>query len=348
MDFSLFYFGNESAQVTPKGRYDLLIEGAKFADENGLAAIWTPERHFHQFGALYPNPAVTGAALAAVTENVGIRAGSVVAPLHNPLRIAEDWAVIDNISNGRAGISFASGWNPTDFSLRPEAYGDRKGVLVDTIEKVRRLWGGGEIECEDGGRNLVKLRTFPPPVQRELPMWVTSAGTAETFRMAGQIKAGVLTHVLHQSLDDLAQKIDVYRRAVKEHEDGWHGHVVLMLHTFLGHSRDLIREIVRKPLSDYIRSSINLTARSASSTEGDLPESLSTEDLNFMVDHSFNKYFEEGGLFGDLDHAQHIAEQVRAIGVDEVACLIDFGVPHADVLVGLEYIRQLRDRVATS
>src|SRR5712692_3504600 len=108
MDFSLFYFasadGGESAD-----KYRLLIEGAKFADTHGFAAVWTPERHFHEFGGLYPNPAVTGAALAMITKNIRIRAGSVVSPLHQTIRIAEEWAMVDNLSGGRVDVSFATG-----------------------------------------------------------------------------------------------------------------------------------------------------------------------------------------------------------------------------------------------
>ena len=54
MDFSLFYWGNDDG--VGRDKYALLLEGAKFADKNGFCAIWTPERHFHAFGGLYPNP----------------------------------------------------------------------------------------------------------------------------------------------------------------------------------------------------------------------------------------------------------------------------------------------------
>ncbi|MCB2133517.1 MAG: LLM class flavin-dependent oxidoreductase, partial [Rhodobacteraceae bacterium] len=67
MAFSLYYWGNDDGSGPAK--YDLLLEGAKFADANGFCAVWTPERHFHAFGGPYPNPSVTGAAVAAVTRN---------------------------------------------------------------------------------------------------------------------------------------------------------------------------------------------------------------------------------------------------------------------------------------
>ncbi|MGH3931549.1 MAG: MupA/Atu3671 family FMN-dependent luciferase-like monooxygenase, partial [Pseudonocardiaceae bacterium] len=191
MDFSLFYFANDSCSLDDN-RYELLMSGARFADANDFVAVWTPERHFHRFGGIYPNPAVIGAAVAAVTERVGIRAGSVVAPLHNPLRIAEEWSVVDNLSGGRAGVSFASGWHAVDFALCPENYANRRAVVLDTVETVRRLWRGESVIRRDGVGEPAELRIFPPPVQRELPVWITSAGGVETFRNAGRAGAGLL------------------------------------------------------------------------------------------------------------------------------------------------------------
>src|SRR6185369_7607085 len=66
MDFSLLYFSSDEGQDAGN-RYRLLLEGAKFADEHGFDAVWTPERHFHAFGGLFPNPSVTSAAIAAIT-----------------------------------------------------------------------------------------------------------------------------------------------------------------------------------------------------------------------------------------------------------------------------------------
>src|SRR3954471_10644405 len=129
MDLSLFYFADDSA--ADGDRYRLLLEGARVADANNFTAVWTPERHFHPFGGLYPNPSVTSAAIAAVTERVKIRAGSIVAPLHHPLRIAEEWSVVDNLSHGRAGVSFASGWHATDFALKPGSYLGGREVFRD-------------------------------------------------------------------------------------------------------------------------------------------------------------------------------------------------------------------------
>ncbi|MER5986744.1 MupA/Atu3671 family FMN-dependent luciferase-like monooxygenase [Streptomyces sp. NPDC001787] len=349
MDFSLFYFADDSTPEGDAGRYELLLEGARFADRHGFRAVWTPERHFHPFGGLYPNPSVVGAALAMVTSTVAIRAGSVVAPLHHPLRIAEEWSVVDNLSGGRAGVSLASGWHPVDFALSRVPYGDRKRLLTESIEQLRGLWRGDGHEVVDGNGAPATVRIFPPPVQRELPLWVTSAGDAETFRSAASARAGVLTHLLHQDVDELAVKIADYRRTARATHDGWEGHVVLMLHTFLGTGRDEVRATVDGPLRAYLRSSVHLIARSFTALDPDFDiDALEDEDLDFLVAQSFDTYFEQRGLFGTVEEAAATVERLRGIGVDEIACLIDYGIDTKTVLDGLRHLNALREACAVN
>ncbi|MEW6735629.1 MAG: MupA/Atu3671 family FMN-dependent luciferase-like monooxygenase, partial [Acidobacteriota bacterium] len=169
VDFSLFYFASDDG-IDAQDKYRLLIEGAKFADRHGFSAVWTPERHFHAFGGLYPNPSVTAAALSTVTEQVQIRAGSVVLPLHNPIRVAEEWAVVDNLSSGRAAIAFASGWHANDFVFAPENYSGRKEIMNEGIDTVRKLWRGEAIKAHSGAGNEIEIQIFPRPIQKELPI----------------------------------------------------------------------------------------------------------------------------------------------------------------------------------
>lgn len=344
MDFSLFYFADGADSAG--GRYRLLLDGARFADEHGFAAVWTPERHFHEFGGRYPNPSVTAAAVAAVTERVEIRAGSVVAPLHHPVRIAEEWSVVDNLSDGRVGLSFASGWHSVDFVLRPENYADRRKITSETVTTVRRLWRGDSVEFPDADGAAVPVRVFPPPVRPELPIWLTSGGTASTLLEAAELGTGVLTHLLGQDLAELERKLLDYRAAFRaRHPDGGSGHVALMLHTFLGTDREQVREIVREPFKEYLRSSVGLMVRAAGDTLPDVdPDDLAPEDVDFLVDRSFDRYFETGGLFGTVDDAMATVRRLADIGVDEVACLIDFVDDEDALLAGLPLLNEVRER----
>ncbi|MEC3975021.1 MupA/Atu3671 family FMN-dependent luciferase-like monooxygenase [Amycolatopsis sp. H20-H5] len=343
MQFSLFYFGGDKGG-DPADRYRLLVEGSKFADRNGFAAVWTPERHFHEFGGLYPNPSVTAAAIAAVTERVAVRAGSVVLPLHDPLRVAEEWSVVDNLSHGRVGLSVASGWQPTDFVLAPEAYADRKKLMMSRLEELRGLWRGESVRRRNGVDTEVDVRVFPPPVQAELPVWVTSARSPETFQLAGEAGANLLTHLLGHSVEQLSHKIALYRQAWRESGHPGDGHVTVMLHSFAGQDTETVRAVVREPLSAYIKSSFDLLSGLGQSMgrEVDL-RSLPEEELDALVAQAFDRFFETSGLLGTPEHCADIVDRLKLVGVDEVACLVDFGVPHGQVLDALGQLALARE-----
>lgn len=341
-DLSLFYFASlHDGQEAEK--YRLLLDGARLADANGFKAVWTPERHFHAFGGLYPNPSVTSAALATITRSVELRAGSVVLPLHNPLRVAEEWAVVDNLSGGRVGIAFASGWHADDFVLRPEGYADRKELMFRDVETVRRLWRGEAVTLRGGAGNEVEVSVLPRPLQAELPVWITAAGSPETFVRAGEIGAHVLTHLLGQSVEELAERIALYRGARKRFgHDPDAGRVSLMLHTFVDRDRERVRKVVRKPFTDYLRSSVGLIRNLARSLELDLDlDSMKPADMDDLLAFAFDRYFETSALFGDLDGCATMLEGVRRAGVDEAACLIDFGVEPETALDSLKHLARL-------
>jgi natural product biosynthesis luciferase-like monooxygenase protein/FkbM family methyltransferase len=340
IDFGLFFFAADAGSgERGRGRYRLLLEAAKRADRLGFSAIWTPERHFHAFGGLYPNPSVTGAALATVTERVAIRAGSVVLPLHNPVRVAEEWSVVDNFSDGRVGIAFASGWNAADFVFAPERFAARKEAMWEQIEVVRRLWRGEAVRMP-GGAGEVEVRVLPRPVQAELPVWITAAGSADTFRLAGELGANLLTHLLGQSLHDVEEKVAVYRRAWRAAGHSGQGRVSLMLHTFVGASVESVRETVRGPLTRYLATSLDLMKVLA---PGQDFAGLSGEDQLALLDRAFDRYFLTSGLFGTVESCLGTVRDLQAIGVDEIACLIDFGIETDAVLESLERLASLRE-----
>jgi len=358
MEFSIYYWGNDDG--AGRDKYRLLLEGAKFADQNGFCAVWTPERHFHAFGGPYPNPSVTGAAVAGVTQNIGVRAGSCVAPLHHPARIAEEWAVIDNLTNGRAGLAIASGWQPDDFVLRPEnTPPENKTAMFESIAQVRKLWRGEAVAFPRKDGQMHEVVTQPRPVSRELPIWVTTAGNPDTWREAGAKGANVLTHLLGQSVEEVAEKIALYRQALRDAgHDPEDFTVTLMLHTCLAETRDAAREIAREPMKDYLRSAAGLIKQYAwafpafkrpdgvkNAFELDLGD-LSEEDLEGILDFAFERYFNDSGLFGTIEDALARVDQLKAIGVSEIACLIDYGIATDQVLEGLKPLAEVVHRSA--
>ncbi|MBF6059960.1 LLM class flavin-dependent oxidoreductase [Nocardia terpenica] len=339
LEFGLFFFASDAQQYSAQ-RYRLLLDSARFADEHGFTAIWVPERHFHKFGGLYPNPAVLGAALATTTQRVRIRAGSVVLPLHNPVRVAEDWSVVDNLSHGRVDVAFATGWNPDDFVLAADSYRTRAEVTRSGMDSVQQLWRGESISLPNGVGDTRSVRIFPPPIQPQLPTWVTCSGSVERFEMAGELGANVLTALLFQSVDELGEKIAAYRKARARHgHDADGGTVTVMLHTFVGDQDAMVRQTVRGPFRSYLEDSVDLWRRGLAALD-----SLDDRARNKVLDFAFERYYRTSGLFGTPDSALSMVGNLRAAGADEIACLIDFGVAESTVLSGLESLAVLKDK----
>ncbi|MGH8900459.1 MAG: MupA/Atu3671 family FMN-dependent luciferase-like monooxygenase [Egibacteraceae bacterium] len=343
MDFSVMFFAS-LATGSPRSHYRLLLDAARLADGEGFTGIWTPERHFDEFGGIFPNPALSSAALAVATERIQLRAGSVISPLHDALLLAEDWAVVDNLSGGRVAVSFGSGWNPDDFVLNAAAYVPRREIMWEQIALIRHLWSGGTIQRPNGVGDVVEVGLVPRPVQAELPLWITTGGTSETFIRAGAVGAHLLTHIITQDLDALAERIELYRsaRANAGHEPDA-GCVTLMLHTFVGKDHEEVRALAAPPLRSYLRSGLQLDMKAARARDKGAGQS-DADVLEELLSVRLERYFDGLALLGDIDACVRLVSDLEAIGVDEAACLIDFGIDADSVLRSLIRLCEVKRR----
>ena len=346
ISFGLIFFSSNEAPFG-NDKYQLVIESSRYADAHGFSSVWIPERHFTKDGWLYPNPVVLQAALARETKQIALRAGSVVLPLHNPIRVAEEWAMVDNLSNGRVGLSFASGWHPNDFALFPEHYSNRNEVMYRGIETVQKLWRGESIQVQGGDGKQVEIRTYPTPIQSELPIWITAAGNPKTFMGAGEIGANLLTHMYNQSIDELADKIRLYREARAKHGyDPNTGQVSVMMHTFIGETLERVQEQISTPFSNYLKSASYLVNAIAQSRGQQIDlATLSEQDVNeylaFVLERLISN---QRVLFGTPESCYEQVMQMQAAGVTEIACQMDFGVDIDLVMQSMPFLNALKDR----
>jgi natural product biosynthesis luciferase-like monooxygenase protein len=324
MDISVMFFGAGARATT----YDDILAIARAADRLGFTAIWTPERHFQEFGQVFPSPAVLSAAIAASTERIGIRAGSVVLPLHHPLRVVEDWAVVDNLSGGRAGLSIALGWHSADFVLAPDRYADRRQRAHDDIGLLRRLWAGESVTLPDGNGTQTAVRPGPRPVSRTLPLWLTASGGADTWLAAGRLRTNVLAATAGQSREQLADKVACYRKVYDS------GVVTLMAHTYVGtDDADVVRRVAA-PLRRYLKAYVTSGA-------------AQTADPDLVAEFALRRYLAWGSLLGSPPTCAKSLADLRDLGCDEVACLVDFGLEREEVLESLHRLADLRKELDT-
>jgi natural product biosynthesis luciferase-like monooxygenase protein len=340
MRFSFLFFSDVRKDIPDAEKYAFMRDVTLFADCAGFEAIYLPERHFHEFGSIYANPAIVAAHLIPQTTRIRFRTAGVSLPLHHPAEVVEWWAMNDVLSGGRVDLGFGSGWAKDDFILAPDAYENRRRICSENISVVQKLWRGETVLFEGPGGQKTPIAVHPRPVQRELNVWLLVTQSDEGFIHAGQQGYNVFTMLYGNNLDVMARKIALYRNARREAGlDPAGGTITLMLHTLLLDDRAAVQRAVEAPFKEYIRSSLDAHMRATAEQTGSA-EPGDAEKAR-MLDYAYQRYFRTGGIFGTVDDGRAMVDQAIVAGVDEIACLVDFGVDYAVVKDSLGSVEQL-------
>ncbi len=196
------------------------LELAAEADRFGIDDIWLAEHHGEEDG-YNPSPFVTAGAIAGVTRGVRICFGIALAPLQgHPMRIAEDLAVLDNLSDGRIEPGFGQGYRPEEFAAQGADYSRRTRALRECLDIVDAAWTGerfdyeGELYRVEGGL----LRPTPIDPTRRPPLWLGAAAPRSRARAAAR-GAGLCIAPL-TAIDHTARQFGAYEAAVTEAQAG--------------------------------------------------------------------------------------------------------------------------------
>src|SRR5262249_3440056 len=179
----------------------------------------------------------------------------------------------------------------------------------------------------------------------ELPIWIT-ATSRETFIIAGEIGAHILTGLIEQQLEECAENIGLYRESLHKHgHDPRAGQVAVMLHTYIGRDIETVKEKVRQPFCNYLRSFIKMIEKNYwnnPDAEAEINK-VTAADRDALLNYAFERYFKMNALLGTPETCQVMIDRLRAIDVDEVACLLDFGLEASSILEGLHHLKDLKN-----
>ena len=193
MKFGLMHdFRNPAPWHRPYGElYRLLLDQCVRADELGYDQIWLTEHHFS--GDYNPTPLHAATAIAARTERIRIGTFVLLLPFYHPVRVAEDVAFIDNLSNGRFDLGVGQGYRVDEFSgfcmPRPE----RSARLREGLDLLRRLWTEDSVTFDGQFTQIKDVHIQPEPVQQpHPPIWI-GARTEKAMQRA--VREGYHLHL---------------------------------------------------------------------------------------------------------------------------------------------------------
>jgi probable F420-dependent oxidoreductase len=168
------------------------IELVRVAEDAGFDSAWVSEHHGSSDGYL-PSLFVLLGALAAATNRIALGTGVVLTPLHDPIRLAEDAAVVDQLSGGRLVVGLGLGWREEEFRMLRIPYAERLARHVETVGILRKAWTGERFSFEGEVFRYDRVRVTPPPAQPGGPPILLGGYAPSALRRAGEIADGHIT-----------------------------------------------------------------------------------------------------------------------------------------------------------
>lgn len=184
-------------------RYSTALEMAEWADRRGFGLVVLSEHHGTEDGYL-PSPLIMAAAVAARTEKILMSVAALLVPLHDPLRLAEDIAIVDNLSGGRLSVVAGLGYRPVEYEMFDRDWRSRGRRLDECLEVMLKAWTGEPFEYQG-----TTVRVSPRPFSQPHPIVMVGGSTTKAAERAARFGLGFFPAV------DDAELAEIYREACR-------------------------------------------------------------------------------------------------------------------------------------
>jgi natural product biosynthesis luciferase-like monooxygenase protein len=338
MKFGLFYqlpCAPEQNEVT---RYHETIEQIVYADELGFDIAWLAELHFYRPFSILSSPLILAAALTQRTQRIRLGTAVVLLPLQHPLRVAEDAATVDLLSQGRLELGVGRGAIAIHFQGFNIPQDESRERFEEALTVIERAWTRGTAAFAGKYWQVPGTQVVPKPLQKPHPPLRLAANSPETAAFAGQRGYPVFVASVTNPFPKLQEQIDIYRRAFRaaghtvKQED-----VVAGFPVYVADSAAHVRHEVEASLMYYFRTvaeQLRLGERDQSATYAYLREvrkrmeAMTWEEADATM-----------ALYGSPEQCvQRLREAHRQCGMDRVICWFNPGglVPHRQVLASMQ------------
>jgi len=324
MEFGVFYQLPCAVDQTPAARIQDTIAQCQLADELGFDAAWLAELHFNPRFSVMPAPLMIGSAIAQATKRIRIGNAINLLPLHQPVRLAEDVATLDVLSNGRAIFGVGRGSMPSHF----EGYGvkqeEGRDRFIEGLEFVLGSWEKDSFNYEGKYYQANAISVTPKPLQQPHPPVYVAANSADTFGIVGSLGHNILVAPTIVTTEGALAGLVSYRAALEENgHDASKLKVNVNVPMHVASSEKEARAGFEKTINNYLGTLRDIGVARGASRGSSRADSLTADIV-----------MEEFAAVGTPDQVTAKLEKYREMyGPQEFMCWFNIGgmLPHAEV-----------------
>jgi natural product biosynthesis luciferase-like monooxygenase protein len=255
MRYGIFFLPalDSSDRAAGAGPLRAIVEQAAYGEELNFDSVWLAEHHFHSFGGLLSSPTVIGAAIAQKTSRIRIGTAVTLLPYHNPLRIAEDYATLDCLSNGRLEFGIGHGFIKYESLTLGTPLEELRDRFKENLAVILKAWTEPKLSHKGKFYEYENVEAMPRPIQQPHPRtWMGATSTPESFEFAGRSGFHLMLIPFLHEIDELHSMIELYfsaRRAAGY--DPETARVIAMYHIYVGDSAAQARATAEPALAAY-------------------------------------------------------------------------------------------------
>jgi alkanesulfonate monooxygenase SsuD/methylene tetrahydromethanopterin reductase-like flavin-dependent oxidoreductase (luciferase family) len=344
MDFGLFFLMQRDEQWNEQAVYGSALEQMLAAESLGYHSVWIAEHHFNDYG-LCPAPPVLASFVAARTTALRLGMGVSLLPLHHPVELAEQLAVLDVVSGGRLDVGIGRGGTLQDYQTFKSERGDTRVRVEEGVALMRQCWSGQPFDFQGRFHSAERLHVRPRPAQRPHPPLFMATNSEDSVLSAARLGLPTLSSFF-VPVDELQRRHHLYRetslatgRSEAEIEElerrSW---VMRVVHVAPGHDEAL--RATEVPFMGYQR---RMSILRSEGTGGALPDSF---DRALLRLRPFRDYLDDGwALIGTPGEVRDGLQQfLDTTGYQRV--LLVMALPGLETDLALRSMRLFSEEVA--
>ncbi len=242
MEFGIGLFGDltydqeQGAYQSPRQRLEEIVEQVKLADELGIDVLSLGEHHRPDYAI--SSTEIVLAALSGVTKNIILGSGVTVLSSADPVKVYQDYATLDLLSNGRAEITAGRGSFIESFPLFGYDLKDYASLFEEKLELLLQLNKDEIVNWSGKHRASIVNQTIHPRPERKLPIWIAVGGTPESVIRAARLGVPIIFAIIGGRPKQFSPLIDLYKsQYVAQGHDLSNMQIAVHSHSFIGDSK---------------------------------------------------------------------------------------------------------------